>query len=406
MPKKPTTNSSDQTRAETKPLESAAGVLSQTPLSEYLTSKDLASLSAVSREMRKMTADARKKIADTRKKNALEQLLSAVVSDNKELIKKIVNTRPTFNLLIEEFALKILLLAVVYGNEDLAKEIIISRPELLQDKSATATDPSGKEIENLTPLQAALCAGDDDMVRMMKEVVPELDILSQFSEISAHRTIDEVKAEQKDKAQKFKTQVSENVFNLARIFAEINAATDAEVQAELDAPGQHKDSQLNAALRNFRQQFDAISNQKIFSPYDLLAAFELYKEQFDNFGGNPDSQWQQNRRRLFWVQVIGYIQRHLPACYLQAFSQSLYYIIEHNKKLERNFEFQMDKGFYIRAHDGDLNNLGYKYAATAHRAFEGGPDSLAFIGFALYCEKKHQAYRDYLEAPHQAGPDM
>jgi hypothetical protein len=320
-----------------KPFERAAGAIANTDiLPSFLTTRERNNLSEAFRSGRDMTAAARKK-------HALESLLSAVVS----------------------------------GNEALVRKIITSRSELLLDASAIVTDLSGKEIKGLTPLQAAICAGGDvDMVQMIIDVLqqklkdgktlsfePTLEIQRQFSAIYPNGDIEAVEAEQIANAQKFKTQESENVFNLSMIFAKINAATDAEVQAELTNPGQHTDSQLNATLHTFRAQFAATSNQEqIFNPFYLLKAFEFYDEKFDNFNGNDHSQW--NRRNLFWCQVIGYIQRHLPACYLQAFAQGPYYIVKNNEKLKRGFEFRHDKGFYMRP-THDLNSLGYKFATRA-----------------------------------------
>jgi hypothetical protein len=206
------------------PLESAAGTFEGTPmLSAFLTSKELAGLAQASTTTRQMTAD-------VRKKHALKSLLSAVVC----------------------------------GNEDLARKIVTSRPDLLLDSSAIVTDLSGKEITGLTALKAAICAGDVDMVRMIKDVLqqklqsgvtlnftPELEIQRQLTTIYPNG-IDAKEEEQKADADAFKNANELHNYNLMFIFAAINAATDAEVQYELETPGQHKtDSQLNTALHNF-----------------------------------------------------------------------------------------------------------------------------------------------------------
>jgi hypothetical protein len=271
---------------------------------------------------------------------------------------------------IKKHALKSLLTAVVEGNEALAREFIISHPELLLDCSAIVTDLSGKKIEGLTPLQAAICSGDIDMVQMMKEVLqrkiqrgvqlgfePELEMQRQFAAIYPDG-IDAVYAAQIAKADDFKNANRLENYNLLYIFTSITTASEEQIKFELETPGQNNsDSPLNAALHNFRAQFTSTSNQElIFNPFYLLMAFEFYNEEFDNFN-DPD------RRDLFWRQVIGYIQRHLSACYLQAFARSIYYIVEYDEKVRRDFEFNDAKGSYMRANKGELNNLGYNYAA-------------------------------------------
>jgi len=40
---------------------------------------------------------------------------------------------------------------------------------------------------------------------------------------------------------------------------------------------------------------------------------------------------------LFWRQVVGYVQRYLTSCYAQAFSQSLWDVVDQKKPLKRAF---------------------------------------------------------------------
>jgi hypothetical protein len=309
-----------------KNLAGAAEVLPQTRLFQFLGARDTSAFSATCKAACGMTSNVRK-----------------------------------------THALKSLLTAVVCGNEDLARKIVTSRPELLLDSSATAADLSGKKITNLTPLQALICAGDVDMVQMIKEVLqhklqvgitlsfnPELEIQRQIATIYPNGDINAIEAEQMATAQEFKTSM------LRDIFAAINAdaATTALVKFELDNPGQYTGSELNAALHNFRTQFATTANsEQIFNPFYLLKAFEFYDEQYNNFNGNADSADQWNRRSIFWCQIIGYIQRHLPACLLQAFAQGIYYITETNEKLKRDFKFRHDEA-YMRPAMGGVNNLG------------------------------------------------
>lgn len=348
--------------------------------------------------------------SDSRKKYARQSLETALKHGNKKLCRVIIRSYPDFlaqnpilatiKCIGEDFVSEVVksrpelltptvaLKAAVYGSEDFVREIVTSRPELLLDSSTIVIDLSGKEIKGLTPLQAAICAGDVFMVRMMFEVLtqttaPDLDqgqyedqdfldmsyqrsvreerikiqklsfnpwdeIQRQFSAIYPD-SIDSVEAAQQALAQEFKTS------KLNDIFTAINTVTEIDIQSELKNPGQINDASgpLNVALRDFREQFAHTSNlELIFNPYYLLKAIEFYKEQFNNFNCR-------NRRDLFWRQVIGYIQRHLPAYYLQAFATSmpgiLYY---HQANLERNFKFL----FPYPLDDRLNNNLGYEYA--------------------------------------------
>ena len=272
--------------------------------------------------------------------------------------------RDVYNEARKKSALKSLLKAVVEGNEALARAIITYNPELLLDSSVTVTDLSGKEIKGLTSIQAAICAGDVEMVQMMRDVLqqklrgvihlsfePEYEIQRQFETIYPNGDIDSVETEQKIRAQEFKTS------KLNKILAAINAATDEQIKFELKTPGHpNANSPLNKALRNFRAQFADLSNQeKIFNPFYLLMAFELYHEQYNNL--------KSHRNFVFWQQVIGYTQRYLPACYWQAFAQGLFNVVENGEELRRDFKLQhgYNKGLYTPPSFGDLK-LGYRSA--------------------------------------------
>ncbi len=261
----------------------------------------------------------------------------------------------------------LLLTAVVCGDEDLARKIVTSNPKLLLASSAIGTDLSGKKIKYRTPLEAAIRAGDVEMAQMIVDVLhkklqagirlsfePELEMQRQFTAIYPNG-VDAVETTQQLKAQEFKTSMLNAIFNA------INTATAELVENELDTPGQNNpDSQLNVALHNFREQFIATSNrERIFNPFYLLMAFEFYDEKFGNFSGNEHAQW--NRRNLFWRQIIGYTQRHLPACYLQAFAQSIYDTVMHKEKLTRDFKFRYYEGAPPCLGSG---NMGYMWAVS------------------------------------------
>jgi hypothetical protein len=273
----------------------------------------------------------------------------------------------------KKHALKRLLTAVVCGNEDFARKIVIIYPELLLDSSVSLDsseivgDLPGKEIKDVTPLQAAIRAGDVDMMQMIKEVLhqkqqngvtlsfePELEMQRQFTAIYPKGDIDAVETAQRVKAQEFKATI------LNDIISAINAATEAQVKCELlnTHENHYGYSELNAALHNFREKFSSTVNQEqIFNPFYLLVALEIFGENLVLF--NIDRLAYQD---LFWDQVIGYIQRHLPACYLQAFAQGIYHIAEEDKKLQRDIKFYPpDEFFFLRPNIKDLKNLGYQF---------------------------------------------
>lgn len=301
-----------------------------------------------------------------------------------------------------------LLNSVVRGDEDSVKRIITEYPTFITDSSTIVTDLSGKEIKNLTPLQAAICAGDEVMVSMIKEVLLKKqeagknlgfdvkhELKRQFQEVYPNGISSEIAA-QKIKAKAFIHSM------IQPIFISINSAPMEEVKYELQNPGAEKTSgDLNKALRRFRTHFaDISSKEKIFNPFYLLLLLHFYDDHYIKF--NDPSKWGQrkgvsNRRDLFWVQVIGFTQRYLSASYLQTFAQGVVPIIKH-AKLKRDFEFSCDKGNYMRP-TGDLkNSLGYNYAVVSPERWPGGWNLVIHQGgIPRLLEMKEESLRGLFE---------
>ena len=126
-----------------------------------------------------------------------------------------------------------------------------------------------------------------------------------------------------------------------------------------------------------------------------MISLHLYNEKNGRFVGNSDSSWL--RRNLFLRQVVGYIQRHFPACYLQALVQGFYYFARYKDcKLRRD---------YLKlSGQHACKGVGYQYA-IGHKGkavYDGRclMDGGASMGdsLATYYEQKNQVWRTYLPA--------
>lgn len=62
----------------------------------------------------------------------------------------------------------------------------------------------------------------------------------------------------------------------------------------------------------------------------MVKAFEVYNQHYDA--------WNLNQCSLFWRQVIGYLERLLPAVVAQAFCQGLYNLLENKEPPARAFK--------------------------------------------------------------------
>jgi hypothetical protein len=218
-----------------------------------------------------------------------------------------------------------ILLSVMQGNEIKVKERLEINPGLLTSTLGEAKDYSGRDIKELTPFQAALCSGDVEMCEMMKTYFDKIkngneEIKKQSKAIFPEGIDAHVKKQQ------------ENVFDFNEIMKVIINANGDEATSALNKKFDKKLS-LHQALEKFRTAFTEKSlSEIVFNPTHLLKAFEMYNTEFNNLNN-----W--DKRDLFWRQVIGFVQRYLPACMLQAFAQGIYGIVEENEKLRRSFDF-------------------------------------------------------------------
>lgn len=279
-----------------------------------------------------------------------------------------------------------LLLAVAQGNEDEAKRLLTLDPSRLKNKNAVAPEYSGLLIKELTPFQAALCRGDVEMCEMMKPFFAQLEngqaeLQRQYDEIFPNGIEARVAQQQKE------------VFDFTPILDVIKHASDDDVQTALNKEFDNENS-LNLALNQFREQFQNKSfSEMIFNPYHLLRAYQMYNDEFDNL-----ATW--DKRDLFWRQVIGFVQRYLPACYAQAFASGLDGILYNHAPLSRSFKFKYKNAvavFPLSMGSG----LGYDWAAGAFGAplaqphCLGAPEALGVLSWKSYVEQKHQAYKNY-----------
>ena len=262
-------------------------------------------------------------------------------------------TRPSLLL-----ATDVVVRAALCGDEDLARRMIAPNPNYLLQRG-NATDFSGRAYANLTPFQAALITGDIEMAEMIKPFFARLEngeaeMQNQVAEIFPCG-IEKHETEQKQKSE------TEFVPMLNELITAIKNASNEDVQAALN--NQCNNSGLYLVLNKFRAAFTDLSHgEKIFNPHYLLAAFEAYVNKFD--WNNPD--W--NKLDLFWRQVIGFVQRFLPATYAQAFAYDLFDIVENKHSCPRSFNYRYNSDFSFYPLSDSFTWLGFNFACRAQVA--------------------------------------
>ena len=306
---------------------------------------------------------------------------------------------------------------VVYGNEAdvrAALESVRSDPAqlaaLLSD-TGTVKDYSDRTITGMTLLQAAAASGDIEMCLMLKKYMAPEEVATQLAEIFP----DGIEANdvmlQENSKRDFEPilQVVKQAI-LAERNPDPNNPGDSNNNLNVALKNQDNGSALCRALEEFRRQFSAISNnEKIFNLQHLLRAFEVYNalwDQCERDGSDRDDK----KRDLFWRQIIGYIQRFMPACYAQAFSQGLYYLVKLDQSdswrpetFKRDLRLRCDNFSYFPIPLDSRSGLGFDFAVPpcllVCRCYGGGGLGLgrgASPSFSrTFVEQKHQAWETY-----------
>ncbi|KTD14322.1 hypothetical protein [Legionella israelensis] len=253
-----------------------------------------------------------------------------------------------------------LLTHALQGEQNEIEEIIKANPwdSRWLFYRGTATDFSGRIYEKVTLFQTALLTHN---VNLVKIIEPYFDKLPNEAE---------EKARQFNKAfpNGFPDQTSYDFSTLIQV---ITTSSDDNILDALEK--KQNNTRICEALNIFRKEFTDLSmKEKYFNPQHLIEAFNVYNQQF--------IPWSFNQLSLFWCQIIGYIQRYLPAYYAQVFCQRLDSLVEEKKSFTRSLTFENDSkvfyplsssssglGFDYAIFDGELVYITYPYV---HLGFE------------------------------------
>ncbi len=235
-----------------------------------------------------------------------------------------------------------LLSHIVKAEEVLALSMIRVNPRLLLHTSG-AIDYSKRPYMGYTSFQAALLCHD---VTLWKKMEPYFDELPNGRE---------------EKAKQFNALFSEGIpkqtpYDFTALVQIITNSFATDIDAALKKT--QNNTLICQALHQFKADFTTLSmREAFFNTSHLIKALQVYNEKFHN--------WSWHQRNLFWRQVIGYVQRFVPACYAQAFVQGLNYLIEKKRPLERALKFKYDSDSYFPLLDS--GGLGFDFAIYSQR---------------------------------------
>ena len=232
---------------------------------------------------------------------------------------------------------------IVYGDLKKAEDLLKANPHLLRTlltEEVTVKDYSRRKVKQ-TAFQAALCAMDDELCGMLANYMTKEEMDSQYQAIfpAGHEAY-------------YQAQTAFDFTQIVNMISNSNNA-DVEKALSLELPN---NTPLWVTLGQFRADFTKRSNEEVvFNPQHLIKAFELYDEKYDS--------WTSDKQDLFWRQVIGYVQRFLPANIAMDFAQGLYARVENKEKSNRSFNFRYGgSAIFPLSPDSSLCGLGYNYA--------------------------------------------
>ncbi len=223
---------------------------------------------------------------------------------------------------------KLALEAVLYGNEKEALFIITKRPGCLLQR-VKATDYSGRIIE-ATPLQGALGAMDD---LLYNKIIPF------FSEIP--QLIEQAQKEERDISDVVRDKIISQFNEQFPQGIDVTPASELQdiyttlVNEIINGNGE-------AAIVNFRAfitQPKHIKSGYHFKIQHLLAAMNAFVDNFRRLDSDEN-------RGTFWIKVIGFVQRQIPAHFAQAHCSGLMYLEDNPELFKRSLDVVNDVKFF------------------------------------------------------------
>jgi hypothetical protein len=251
---------------------------------------------------------------------------------------------------------------IAYGNLKLAQAMLEENPRLVLQRSHIET-PSGLKVLQTTPLECALGAGDPEMAKMIDPYFEAKGIVGGAA----------VREEQYTRYRPYIENIMEQEpYDFTLLLDTLIQASPQDVEAALNNEMTHQ-SALSDVLTQFRNEFtpNKITVGMHFNYLHLLRAFEVFEQKFDHLhnGNNYD------KNRIFCRQVIGFIQRSLPAIDRMGFAQALYNVVLKNSTIKRSYQLVANiHQFPATTSDYSLRDrLGFDYFIGHGGREWGGP---------------------------------
>jgi hypothetical protein len=274
---------------------------------------------------------------------------------------------------------------IAFGDLAATKAMLDANPRLVLQSAHTET-PSGLKVLHTTPLECALGAGDPEIAQMIESYFDAKGIKG------GAKVRDKQLARYRQHVETCLNVKKNPPYDFTLLIDTLMAATPEDVTAALNLDF-NRESALRDVIAQFRKDFTpgSITSGMHFNYLHLLRAFEVYGQKYDDLYKSGGDDY--DKLRLFSRQVIGFIQRSLPAIDRMVFAEGLSDVVENKAKIERSFKFKNDNAdFPSTAGDSSCSGLGYEYCAgsvaRARRCLFEGSRRRGAAGFKKLCRAK------------------
>ena len=213
------------------------------------------------------------------------------------------------NKLIQEFFAH-----VAYGRKEEAGQLLEKNPDLVLVRGKKVITPGGLTFTQVSAYECALL-GDPEMALMIGGYFEKFE-----------GGVEKRAAQYKRYEKAIENMSNVKPYDFTNLIKTIKQSLAKDVTAEL-ATGKNHDPSYKSALRDELEKF-----RKVFAPctkktpeeqfayisfiyMSLLEAFKVYAAEWNNLDDD--------KCRLVWRQLIGFIERRLPAVDRQAFAQDV-----------------------------------------------------------------------------------
>lgn len=222
----------------------------------------------------------------------------------------------------------------------LNSDLVSANNMLREDPGLLLETQSIGEHESVTGLQLACNLGDAGMCQMMLECAVEKMDVNFPSKTNQKKCFDE----------KHFDEIADEIAIAARSNAQIVAD-----EIERHRNPHHPMSELSHKMDTFRKRCDAHGEM---TPEDVINAFTALKKHWNKFE-------YRNEVILFFIQVIGYVERLTPAWFRQALIESIFFLLwPNNTAMERETTCLVGGNVHPIVHLNPSAGFGFDFSCS------------------------------------------